>query len=355
VLPETAWSVSRVPLTQPLSLSVKMSSKVEPRDYLGGVYPTLLSALSQLGARQPKEPYKWLSQYFLQIHNARTSFTPLKPKRGAQDDAGEATQSPPVGNTTPAGSAVTAVRAQASSGESSGRVASETDFISKSAGLPGVESLASYIGDPHSHSKRNLLASVGEDASWAATDLPHPFSNHHGMWEGFGLVKDFVVSSKRMFIIGKSSLIVVEDYAHRFDWNSIRILKSWPIPLDAVAVTANRFYVAVATRSEVIVYNPDGQKKATLGSKRKKGETADFIAVQLSPIKNMLACIDNSDNSVCVYGLRRQNWVLYARVAETDTIKLHNPLSVSFDNKVNKLWILDLYVHCMQSCDHYLR
>ena len=116
------------------------------------------------------------------------------------------------------------------------------------------------------------------------------------------------------YILGKSSMIVVEDYAHRFDWNKIRILKSWPIPLDAVSVTANRNYVAIATKGEIEIYNTDGQKRGSVGRRTRRGQHTDYIAVQLSSNKNMLAAIDNEDRSVSVYGLKRQTWVLHAKV-----------------------------------------
>jgi hypothetical protein len=56
----------------------------------------------------------------------------------------------------------------------------------------------------------------------------------------------------------------------------------------------------------------------------------------------MLAAIDNEDRSVLVYGLKRQSWVLHTRLRESGKIQLYNPLSVCFDHKVNRLWILDL-------------
>ena len=61
-----------------------------------------------------------------------------------------------------------------------------------------------------------------------------------------------------------------------------------------------------------------------------------------------LAAIDNEDRSISVYGLKRQNWVLHTRVHEDGGIRLYNPLSVCFDSKVNKLWILDLCVLLQQ-------
>lgn len=204
------------------------SPKVEPRAYLGGIYPTLLSALSQLGARQPKEPYKWLSQYFLQIHNAKTSFAPLASSSSARErdddnqvglsrlsevpgsaNSSAASLTDGLGgdsSTLPAGSAMEAVRSRDNNASSRSldlgvptTVVSETDFIATQARGGGVESLATYISDPHSHSKRFLKGSPkGEDVAWANADLPHPFTSHHGMWDGFGLVKAFAVANKRM-------------------------------------------------------------------------------------------------------------------------------------------------------------
>jgi hypothetical protein len=238
------------------------SKKLDPREYLGGVYPTLLTALSQLAAQQPAEPYKWLSQYFQQVHNAKATFTPVRlvdspppqqqhsgvQRAGSGSRAGSSNslsnsprQSPGSsgfstaasssaslvgggGGGHAAGSAVKAVRGAGALNNMSSlsltdlgaEVVSETDFI---AGTGGVESLGAYIADPHAHSKRFLVSPKGEgganggdndDHLWAVTDLPHPFTSHHGMWDGFGLVKAFVAFQKQLYILGKSSVIVVE-------------------------------------------------------------------------------------------------------------------------------------------------
>ena len=102
--------------------------------------------------------------------------------------------------------------------------------------------------------------------------------------------------------------------------------------------------MTVATKSEIIIYTSDGHRKAAVGNRSKRGYKADYIAVQISNVKNLVAAIDNSDNSVCIFGMRRQQWMELARVKATGDIRLQNPLSLSFDFKVNNVWILDLSV-----------
>ena len=76
--------------------------------------------------------------------------------------------------------------------------------------------------------------------------------------------------------------------------------RSWVVPLDAVAITANRTYVALATKTEIVIYNSDGQKKATVGRRKsKRAQHTDYIAVQLSASKNMYVCAINKNNNHC--------------------------------------------------------